>query len=214
MNRFHISDTHFYHTNIIRFCERPFSATQEMNEYMIAQWNERVKPGDIVMHYGDLATPRSKDATNLLGRLNGHIILVRGNHDKLSLCKSMPCVVNTAMLNIDGFRCLGNHRPVYPRPMHNKQADPHSDHAKSVSRAQLQDVDFVLSGHIHNNGNTQNGRKVGWLWNGISLNLSVELHGYKPLAEEEVATLLRARFDSLDRPMQVQAHDPTMPYGH
>lgn len=33
---FFTSDTHFYHANIIRFCERPFRNVEEMNETLIA----------------------------------------------------------------------------------------------------------------------------------------------------------------------------------
>ena len=32
---FFTSDTHFNHTNIIRFCDRPFGSTEEMNEKLI-----------------------------------------------------------------------------------------------------------------------------------------------------------------------------------
>ena len=43
-----ISDTHFDHTNIIKFCKRPFKSTNEMNEVMLDNWNSTVKKNDIV----------------------------------------------------------------------------------------------------------------------------------------------------------------------
>ncbi len=81
------SDTHFGHGNIIRYCNRPFSTTAEMNEAMIRNWNDVVKAGDEVYHLGDFAYGR--DMTALAGklirkRLNGKIYLVRGNHEKIA----------------------------------------------------------------------------------------------------------------------------------
>lgn len=39
---FFTSDTHFNHTNIIQYCQRPFKSTDEMNEAMIDNWNSVV----------------------------------------------------------------------------------------------------------------------------------------------------------------------------
>lgn len=81
-DRFIISDTHFGHFNIIKYENRPFSSVDEMNESMIANWNKVVKSGDLVYHLGDMFMGINKnDAMNILGRLNGDIILVMGNHD-------------------------------------------------------------------------------------------------------------------------------------
>lgn len=38
-----IADTHFNHPNIIKYCNRPFKNTYEMNEYIIQKWNSVVK---------------------------------------------------------------------------------------------------------------------------------------------------------------------------
>lgn len=50
---FFTSDTHFNHTNIIRFCNRPFKDVSHMNETIISNWNRVVGPEDIVFHLGD-----------------------------------------------------------------------------------------------------------------------------------------------------------------
>lgn len=77
-----VSDTHFGHANIIRFCKRPFASVTEMDEAMIERWNERVKPNDVVWHLGDFAFHKSKDElTTLFNRLNGNKCLIVGNHD-------------------------------------------------------------------------------------------------------------------------------------
>ncbi len=80
--RFFTSDTHFFHKNIIKYCNRPFDDVDEMNEMMIKNWNDRVRPGDVVYHLGDFAfTKDVKAYVKLLDRLNGQIHLVKGNHD-------------------------------------------------------------------------------------------------------------------------------------
>ena len=45
---FFTSDTHFYHGNIIRFCNRPFKDVEMMNETIISNWNNTVGQDDIV----------------------------------------------------------------------------------------------------------------------------------------------------------------------
>ena len=42
MKTFFTSDTHFYHSNIIKYCNRPFADAQDMNETLIANWNNVV----------------------------------------------------------------------------------------------------------------------------------------------------------------------------
>lgn len=77
-----ISDTHFDHENIIKYTGRPFSDAEEMNEILLSNWNNTVHKGDRVCFLGDMAFGRgSKPKEYWLGRLNGSITYVRGNHD-------------------------------------------------------------------------------------------------------------------------------------
>jgi calcineurin-like phosphoesterase family protein len=87
MNIFYTSDNHFFHTNIIKYCDRPFVDVNEMNETMIRNWNSVVQQGDLVIHGGDFALCNFDTAKHILECLNGDKILVRGNHDRSS--KSM-----------------------------------------------------------------------------------------------------------------------------
>lgn len=78
MRMFFTSDTHFGHAKIIEYCNRPFNTVQEMDAVIIARWNERVSPGDVVYHLGDFCFgPASPYAR----QLNGIIHLVDGSHD-------------------------------------------------------------------------------------------------------------------------------------
>ena len=75
------SDTHFAHKNIIEYANRPFESVEKMNELLIFYWNEAVTPFDTVIHCGDLVMGGKEAAERIIPRLNGRILLVRGNHE-------------------------------------------------------------------------------------------------------------------------------------
>lgn len=82
MNVWFTSDTHFGHDNIIRYCNRPFTTFEEMDEAMITRFNEVIRPGDVLYHLGDVAWS-SYPLNKFFGRLNTrHVHLIYGNHDK------------------------------------------------------------------------------------------------------------------------------------
>lgn len=75
-----ISDTHFGHANIIKYCNRPFANPLEMDEAIIENWNKVVKDEDIVYHLGDVYFGK-KNPSNWMHRLKGRKRLILGNHD-------------------------------------------------------------------------------------------------------------------------------------
>lgn len=79
------SDTHFGHANIIKYCNRPFENTEQMNKVMLERWNDRIRPQDTVYHLGDFSFRNATGSNNLYERLNGKIHFIRGNHDKVTL---------------------------------------------------------------------------------------------------------------------------------
>ena len=84
-NIWFISDTHFNHKNILSFFStetnervRSFNSVEEMNETLVKNWNDNIKPNDKVYHLGDVIF--GKDFS-ILNRLNGKKRLIIGNHD-------------------------------------------------------------------------------------------------------------------------------------
>ncbi len=75
------SDTHFWHENIIKFCDRPFRNAEEMNSELIRRWNETVPEDGIVFHLGDFCHGSPKQWNEILDSLHGRIYLILGNHD-------------------------------------------------------------------------------------------------------------------------------------
>ena len=76
-----ISDLHFSHANIIRYDERPFGSADEMDDAMVALWNETVNDADLVYVLGDISWARPDKTARIFGSLKGRKFLVRGNHD-------------------------------------------------------------------------------------------------------------------------------------
>lgn len=78
---YYISDLHFCHANIIRFDERPFKNTFEMEQTIINNWNNKITKDDMVYILGDFCWGKEDDWLRILDQLNGAKVLIRGNHD-------------------------------------------------------------------------------------------------------------------------------------
>lgn len=78
---FYIADTHFGHKNILKYDNRPFFTTEEMDNELVERWNAAVDPSDTVYILGDFCWKGEEMWFNILSRLHGHKVLIRGNHD-------------------------------------------------------------------------------------------------------------------------------------
>ena len=77
-----IADTHFAHKAIVQYCGRPFDDIGAMDQHIIENWNNVVKPDDTVYHCGDFSLYLTHlEKKQYLDRLNGKKFLVIGNHD-------------------------------------------------------------------------------------------------------------------------------------
>lgn len=75
------SDHHFGHKRIVEFANRPFTSVEQMDEQMIAEHNEVVRPQDRVWFVGDFSFYEAKVTDNILRRMHGQKALIKGNHD-------------------------------------------------------------------------------------------------------------------------------------
>lgn len=113
------SDHHFWHENILKYCNRPFGSVEEMNEALVNNWNSVVKPDDHVYHLGDFCFGNVEKWNWCLepGRLNGHIHLILGNHDperifrEGTLIERFDSIDFQKILIIEGWTVILNHFP-------------------------------------------------------------------------------------------------------
>ena len=76
------ADLHFGHENIIKYENRPWLNADAMNWGLIVNWNSVVSKDDKVFVLGDVGFCGKEKMTELVSKLNGHKILIMGNHDR------------------------------------------------------------------------------------------------------------------------------------
>lgn len=89
-NLFFTSDIHFFHNNIIKYCNRPFSNIVEMNNKIVENWNSVVPKNGVTFILGDLSFGSENvipELKKLIHNMNGRKILIPGNHDSFVLDK-------------------------------------------------------------------------------------------------------------------------------
>ena len=81
--RYYIADLHFFHEKLnTKMDNRGFESVEAMNEYMIRQWNSKVRKNDEVVVLGDFSVGKGLETNEVLKRLNGAKFLITGNHDR------------------------------------------------------------------------------------------------------------------------------------
>ncbi len=141
MTLWFISDTHFDHANMLAFKRtdggplRPFASVEEMNELLIARWNDRVRPSDHIYHLGDVTMARGKAWTHIdaiMARLHGHKRICLGNHDQLASTWYQRTFEKVKACNVlDGI--IFTHIPVHPESLGRFKVNVHGHlHANRV----------------------------------------------------------------------------------
>lgn len=156
---YYISDTHFGHANIIKYCNRPFASVLDMDRAMIDRWNSRVTPEDTVYHLGDFGFGPLYKLQYFFAQLNGTIHLIKGNHDWGKLVKKLgfASIQKTLVIKDNGLTVAMAHIP---------------------GQFDYRNVDVMLHGHTHDIGLRQSAYKT--------YNLSGEHWDYTPVTLNEI----------------------------
>lgn len=184
------SDPHYYHLNVIKYCNRPFSSVEEMNEMLIKNWNDIVTPDDTVYCLGDFSMAfRPVEAFS--HRLSGTKYLVPGNHDfchsyhkksrnpenrKVWTQKYMDngwiVLPEQTTLDIPGVATVNMcHHPY----VLNLEGDD-----KYMNWRPTNDGRWLLCGHVHQN----------WKVQDKMINVGVDVWDFKPVSVEEISKII------------------------
>lgn len=164
-----------------------------MREQLILNWNSVVSEDDIIIHLGDFGMCNKETATEILTRLNGHKILVKGNHDNHSdqwfLDAGFEEVHKYLVLHEKDKVILLTHQPY------------------KVPENEQNRYNLHLYGHVHGKGNEPG------LYPTVALNgacMCVERWDYKPVKLEDVIKLCKnasAHFNEVSQ-YQVESDKP------
>ena len=165
---FFTADQHFGHFNIMRLSKRPFASLEEMNETMIARWNDKVRDEDTVYILGDLFF-RAATVEPTLQRLKGRKHLVLGNHDhtwtsKVRLADHFESVQTICEIDIDGKLATLCHYPMLSYPQARRG--------------------YMIYGHIHNNTGDDYWPLI--MRRGRMLNAGVDINNFAPVTFDEL----------------------------
>ena len=180
------ADLHLGHANIIRYCDRPFHAVADMDGRLVARWNGVVGDGDTVLVLGDVALGPIRASLSLVPRLAGTKLLVAGNHDR---CWSgngarargwheryldagfAEVHQGTIDMEVAGHPVRAGHFPY--------EGDSH-DEDRFTQHRPSDDGRWLVHGHVHDR----------WRQRGRMINVGVDAWDYRPVHEDEVASLI------------------------
>ena len=168
------SDTHFGHANIIKYCNRPYKDTYLMDKSLTENWNSIVTPEDTVYHLGDFAFG---GISKYLPKLNGNILLIRGNHDRDSDIKGSGInYIQNMDFEYGGYRFKMNHRPVF------KEGTPDQfNDREQRAKIDLNNYDWILCGHVHEK----------WKTFQKNINVGTDIWGFKPITFDDIIETIK-----------------------
>lgn len=177
------SDPHFYHTNVIQYSRRPFANAEQMNEELIRLYNERVSQHHVVLWLGDCFFCPTEQAQQIMMRLNGTKILVRGNHDRPAAAMAklgFALVADQLTLCIAGRKIVASHFP-YPGVQSAEDVrEPGKQLVDKFQRPVRHKDQILLHGHTHSSGRYRDGM----------VHCGVDAWDYRPALYEEIEALV------------------------
>ena len=185
---FFSSDQHFYHSNVIKYCERPFSSVEEMNEAIVERWNEVVSPEDTIYVLGDFSLAR-RPVELFVPRLNGTKHLIAGNHDQCHpvISKTPTKLTNSHKFYIDnGFASIALEGTVKIAGQtvlmhHMPYAGDHGEERYQKWRLKDQGQ-WLLHGHVH----------TVFKQREKMINVGVDVWNFYPVPIDTIADLIKA----------------------
>ena len=141
-----------------------------MNKALVDNWNALVKPEDTIFHLGDVAMG-NKSYLEIIRELNGHKVLIKGNHDRSTA--TMLNYFNEVFSELtqvwDGKSVLLKHKPMIGYFPQWRQ----------------------ICGHVHDR----------WTFRGKILNVGVDVWDFKPVHIDQVSAMFNSMTDEEYHPI-------------
>ena len=174
----YVSDLHLGHSKILE-SRTQFQTVEEMDAYLIEQWNMHVDKDDEVWILGDLSFRAKGNVEDYLKQLAGKKHLLIGNHDttwmkKVDLSKYFETVSHMEVIR-DGKRRI----TLCHYPMMEWSGSRYSVYSLEEG------VSWLIHGHLHDSRNSKAYQEI--VRNiPCALNCGVDLNGYHPVSFEEL----------------------------
>lgn len=183
---FFSSDQHFGHSNVIRFCNRPYENTKEMGQALIDNWNSKATNNDIIFVLGDMFWFHGRhDIKKVASKLNGkEIYIVPGNH----------CKREAYELCDERIKLLDDVSAIYLRETDKPQiiAEIVISHIPLMTWPHRERGAYNFFGHIHSGPVTA--AEVDQdlpLWQGLQYDVGVDNNDYTPIEFNEILEKLK-----------------------
>lgn len=191
---FYTADPHYEHPRIIELSGRPFRDVKHMNDVLVSNHNSVVGPGDTCIVLGDFMLGAGfHENIQLAGRLNGRLILMPGNHDRVAhtYFRKRPAGARNRLYEeflavykeyfhevLSDLDHVTRHIPEAGETVilshYPYEGDSHDADRFSEMRPTDDGRSIVVHGHVHER----------WQVNGRQLNVGVDVNWFTPVSEE------------------------------
>jgi calcineurin-like phosphoesterase family protein len=154
-----------------------------MNDAIVHNWNSFIAPEDTVYHMGDAVMGSFAENVQILGRLNGIITLIPGNHDRFSPAyhANPTARARFEQMYLDQGIILGEE-------MENIQIGdqwvvlchyPYTDE-RYPELCPVDNGSWLIHGHVHDE----------WQVNGRQINVGVDVWDYNPVSIRTIENII------------------------
>lgn len=160
-----------------------------MNEALIENWNSVTNKDSVIFHLGDFAWGGFNRWKSVRERLNGHIILIRGNHDWKNGPKTeeqedelFSFISNQMLLRVEGRQVYLNHFPFLCYGGTYRSADT---------------AVYQLFGHVHSGQFSKGGRdlpRMEYLFP-TQYDVGIDNNNYTPISWKDVDLKIKKQIE-------------------
>jgi calcineurin-like phosphoesterase family protein len=173
------ADPHFFHRRIGEYDSQfTFNNVNEMNEAIVNNHNKVVQAQDIVYILGDVSLGRAKETEELLSRLNGKLVLIKGNHES-TVMKSASC--RSHFVEIVDYLEITVVEELAPRGRNHINLFHYSIHQWNM----IHHGAWHLHGHSHGKDNYDKTLKI--------MNVGIMLNNYRPFSYQQIKAVMDTR---------------------